>query len=179
MLIGHRLQKLRKKRKITQKILAEKAGISRSYLADVEHNRYNPSLDTIESLANALKLDMKSFFDDALLEDSYYLKPLNKLIEEEVEELSDNKIEDLSNKKIVEKEISYSYDTSTLSNKELKNIVKDLELALDNLNNLEHDLFIDDTILDLETRTLLRNSLEHSMQVAKALAKSKFNPKRS
>ncbi len=63
---------------------------------------------------------MKSFFDDALLEDSYYLKPLNKLIEEEVEELSDNKIEDLSNKKIVEKEISYSYDTSTLSNKELK-----------------------------------------------------------
>ena len=82
MLIGHRLQKLRKKRKITQKILAEKAGISRSYLADVEHNRYNPSLDTIESLASALKLDMKSFFDDALLEDSYYLKPLNKLIEE-------------------------------------------------------------------------------------------------
>ena len=77
-------------------------------LADVEHNRYNPSLDTIESLANALKLDMKSFFDDALLEDSYYLNPLNKLIEEEVEELSDNKIEDLSNKKIVEKEISYS-----------------------------------------------------------------------
>ena len=176
MLIGHRLQKLRKKRKITQKILAEKAGISRSYLADVEHNRYNPSLDTIESLANALKLDMKSFFDDALLEDSYYL---NKLIEEEVEELSDNKIEDLSNKKFVEKEISYSCDTSTLSNKELKNIGKDLELALDNLNNLEHDLFIDDTILDLETRTLLRNSLEHSMQVAKALAKSKFNPKRS
>lgn len=175
MLIGHRLQKLRKKRKITQKILAEKAGISRSYLADVEHNRYNPSLDTIESLANALKLDMKSFFDDALLEDSYYLKPLNKLIEE----LSDNKIEDLSNKKFVEKEISYSCDTSTLSNKELKNIGKDLELALDNLNNLEHDLFIDDTILDLETRTLLRNSLEHSMQVAKALAKSKFNPKRS
>ena len=83
--------------------MQEKAGISRSYLADVEHNRYNPSLDTIESLASALKLDMKSFFDDALLEDSYYLKPLNKLIEEEVEELSDNKIEDLSKKKLLKK----------------------------------------------------------------------------
>ena len=36
MFIGYRLQKLRKKRKLTQKALAEMTGISRSYLSDNE-----------------------------------------------------------------------------------------------------------------------------------------------
>ena len=83
MFIGYRLQKLRKKRKLTQKALAEMTGISRSYLSDIEHNRYNPSFDTIEALATALKLDLKSFFDDTLLEEDYYLKPLSEELEDE------------------------------------------------------------------------------------------------
>lgn len=177
MLIGYRLQKLRKKRKLTQKVLAKRAGISSSYLADVEHNRYNPSLDTIESLANALKLDIKSFFDDNLLEESYYLKPLNEETEEAYE-LSQNDIEELSDNKILEKEIAQPLNISCLSDKELRNIEDDLNIALTHLDDLENELMIGENVLDLETREILKNSLKHSMQVAKVIAKSKFNPKR-
>lgn len=170
MLIGYRLQRLRKKRKITQKVLAEKAGISRSYLADIEHNRYNPSLDTIEALASALKLDLKSFFDDALLEENFYLKPLS-------EESSHEEIEEISENEIIEKEIEAPYEVNTLSKKELRNIGYDLGKTLEYLNNFEKDLVLDGAILDLETRKLLRDSLENSMKMAKVIAKSKFAPK--
>lgn len=170
MLVGYRLQRLRKKRKITQKVLAEKAGISRSYLADIEHNRYNPSLDTIEALASALKLDLKSFFDDALLEKSFYLKPLS-------EESSHEEIEEISENEIIEKEIEAPYEVNTLSKKELRNIGDDLGKTLEYLNNFEKDLVLDGAILDLETRKLLRDSLENSMKMAKVIAKSKFAPK--
>lgn len=170
MLVGYRLQRLRKKRKITQKVLAEKAGISRSYLADIEHNRYNPSLDTIEALASALKLDLKSFFDDALLEENFYLKPLS-------EESSHEEIEEISENEIIEKEIEAPYEVNTLSKKELRNIGDDLGKTLEYLNNFEKDLVLDGAILDLETRKLLRDSLENSMKMAKVIAKSKFAPK--
>lgn len=56
MKIGTNLQRIRKAKdpKITQQDLAKATGLSRSYLSDVEHNRYNPSLDTTIALANAL-----------------------------------------------------------------------------------------------------------------------------
>lgn len=64
MLIGERVKHLRKQRKLTQKTLGEKVGISRSYLADIEGNRYNPSADTIKSLAFALDVDVNYFLTD-------------------------------------------------------------------------------------------------------------------
>ena len=56
MKIGTNLQRIRKAKdpKITQQDLAKATGLSRSYLSDVEHNRYNPSLDTTIALSNAL-----------------------------------------------------------------------------------------------------------------------------
>ncbi|EOU2000800.1 helix-turn-helix domain-containing protein [Clostridium perfringens] len=56
MKIGTNLQRIRKSKdpKITQQDLAKATGLSRSYLSDVEHNRYNPSLDTTIDLANVL-----------------------------------------------------------------------------------------------------------------------------
>ncbi|WP_415275089.1 helix-turn-helix domain-containing protein, partial [Clostridium perfringens] len=56
MKIGTNLQRIRKAKdpKITQQDLAKATGLSRSYLSDVEHNRYNPSLDTTIALAEAL-----------------------------------------------------------------------------------------------------------------------------
>ena len=64
MLIGDRVKRLRKEKKLTQKALGEKVGISRSYLADIEGNRYNPSADTIKSLATALNVDVNYFLTD-------------------------------------------------------------------------------------------------------------------
>ena len=56
MKIGTNLQRIRKSKdpKITQQDLAKATGLSRSYLSYVEHNRYNPSLDTTIDLANVL-----------------------------------------------------------------------------------------------------------------------------
>ncbi|MDK0890738.1 helix-turn-helix domain-containing protein [Clostridium perfringens] len=56
MKIGTNLQRIRKAKdpKITQQDLAKATGLSRSYLSDIEHNRYNPSLDTTIALAEAL-----------------------------------------------------------------------------------------------------------------------------
>lgn len=64
MLIGERVKRLRKEKKLTQKALGEKVGISRSYLADIEGNRYNPSADTIKALATALSVDVNYFLTD-------------------------------------------------------------------------------------------------------------------
>lgn len=56
MSIGQNIKTYRKKAKLTQKDLAEKAKMSRSYLADLEADRYNPSVDTLKSIAEALDI---------------------------------------------------------------------------------------------------------------------------
>lgn len=54
MYIGDNIKRLRKEQKLTQIELAKKAQISRSYLADVENDRYNASVETLKSIAAAL-----------------------------------------------------------------------------------------------------------------------------
>lgn len=58
MTIGDNIKKIRKEKKLTQQQLAKEMGISRSYLSDVENNRYNPSIKTLISLANKLGVTM-------------------------------------------------------------------------------------------------------------------------
>lgn len=60
--IGTRIKELRKEKKMTQAELAAHAEISRSYLADVEAGRYNPSLDTLTRLAQALGIEVPVLF---------------------------------------------------------------------------------------------------------------------
>lgn len=57
MSLGERIKKLRKEKGLTQLQLAEKANMSRTYVADVERNRYNPSIETLKSIADALNVD--------------------------------------------------------------------------------------------------------------------------
>lgn len=56
--IGKNIKTIRKEKKITQQELAEEIGISRSYLGDLENNRYNPSTKTLELLAQKLNVTM-------------------------------------------------------------------------------------------------------------------------
>jgi len=58
MALGENIKKIRKEKKITQQELAIKMGISRSYLGDLENNRYNPSSKTLEMLAKKLGVSM-------------------------------------------------------------------------------------------------------------------------
>ncbi|MEK3947314.1 helix-turn-helix transcriptional regulator [Paenibacillus sp. FSL H7-0703] len=64
MSIGQNIKTLRKQKKLTQVELAKKANMSRSYLADVEGNRYNPSLETLRSIADALGVSISVITDD-------------------------------------------------------------------------------------------------------------------
>lgn len=64
--IGEKIRMERLKRKIKQKSLAKEAGISNTYLSDIEHQRTLPSLTTFIRLCEALNVDF-----------SYMLKKVN------------------------------------------------------------------------------------------------------
>ena len=60
--LGDRIRKLRKKRGWTQVEMAEKVGIDRSFLADVERGKRNVSILNVESIARGLKVSLSQLF---------------------------------------------------------------------------------------------------------------------
>lgn len=56
--IGPYIQSFRKRRAMTLDDLAKLSGVSRSMLSQIERGQANPSLATVWSLANALKVDI-------------------------------------------------------------------------------------------------------------------------
>lgn len=60
--IGQVIKELREKQGLTQKELASITGKSRTYISDIERNRYAPSLATLYSIAKALNVDMSHIF---------------------------------------------------------------------------------------------------------------------
>lgn len=64
MSIGLKIKELRKLNKLTQVDLAKKSNISRSYLADIERDRYNPSIDTLTNIAKSLNVSLSKLVND-------------------------------------------------------------------------------------------------------------------
>lgn len=64
MSVGKNIKTFRKKAGMTQVKLAEKANISRSYLADIENDRYNVSLDVLGKIAKALNISTSVLLGD-------------------------------------------------------------------------------------------------------------------
>ena len=64
-LFGKRVRALRKNKGLSQEELAEKTDISSKYLSRVEMGQHFPSIDTLDKLANALKVELKDFFEFA------------------------------------------------------------------------------------------------------------------
>ena len=56
--LGDRLRNLRKKRGWTQTEMAERVGIDRSFLADVERGKRNVSILNVELMAKGLKISL-------------------------------------------------------------------------------------------------------------------------
>ncbi|TKH22865.1 helix-turn-helix transcriptional regulator [Bacillus wiedmannii] len=139
MSVPYNIKRYRKEKKMTQRELAEKANISRSYLGDIEGGRYNPSLDTLNTIAKALNVNINSLLTDS---------------ETNTLELS-----------------------PTLSKKEERDIAKDLDAILADLDSKNSLSFYDEQ-LDDATREALKIQLEASMRLAKQLAKQKFTPKK-
>jgi transcriptional regulator with XRE-family HTH domain len=60
--LGTRIRKLRKKRGWTQVEMAERVGIDRSFLADVERGKRNVSILNVELMADGLKVSLSQLF---------------------------------------------------------------------------------------------------------------------
>lgn len=56
--LGSRVQTLRKQKGLTQEALAEAAGLNRSYIAEIEMGRRNPSLDSLKIIAVGLDVSL-------------------------------------------------------------------------------------------------------------------------
>lgn len=64
--ISKRISDLRNRRGMTVNRLANQAGVSQSYLREIEMGKYgNPSIDVLEALCGALKISMSEFFDES------------------------------------------------------------------------------------------------------------------
>lgn len=61
-LLGKRVQKIRKLAGLTQEELAEKVNVSRAYIGYIEQARNTPSLELLEKIAKALRVDIKELF---------------------------------------------------------------------------------------------------------------------
>ncbi len=73
-LIGKRIQELRKKQRLSQDQVAEKADISSNYLSRIECGKENPTLDMLIKLADALAVEIWEMFDFGHVENQKELK---------------------------------------------------------------------------------------------------------
>ncbi len=62
--VGKRLTWFREKKGITVNRLANEAGISQSYVRDIELGNKKPTVETVSLLCDALGITLKDFFDD-------------------------------------------------------------------------------------------------------------------
>lgn len=60
--LGRRVRELRQARGFSQEALAERADLHRTYDADIERGRRNPSLWTLERLAIGLGIEVADLF---------------------------------------------------------------------------------------------------------------------
>jgi transcriptional regulator with XRE-family HTH domain len=61
---GKRVQALRKGAGFSQEEFADRCGFARSYVSRIERGSANPSLDAIETLADALGVRVGALFED-------------------------------------------------------------------------------------------------------------------
>lgn len=126
MSIGSRIKELRKLNKLTQIELSKKANISRSYLADIENDRYNASVDTLKSIANSLNVNLSDILStDEQIVDRKKERNYSLSIKEQ-EDIGDEA------KKIIEElSLSFSKEKDNLSEEDYFAIENALRTTLD------------------------------------------------
>ena len=66
---GLAIRQRRQEMSISQEDLAERAGLHRTYISDIERGSRNPSLESIERLAKALEIKISTLFADYRFEE--------------------------------------------------------------------------------------------------------------
>lgn len=64
MNVGNRITSLRKDLNLTTNKLANKAGVSQSYLREIELGKKNPTVETLTYICDALNISLKDFFSE-------------------------------------------------------------------------------------------------------------------
>lgn len=67
--LGQRIKEIRKSRGLTQPALAELVSVDSKYISRIETGSSYPSLDTLESIAKSLDVDVKELFSLSHLKD--------------------------------------------------------------------------------------------------------------
>lgn len=62
--IANRIVELRSKRNLTTNKLANMAGISQSYLREIEMGNKNPTVEILCYICDALEISLQAFFDE-------------------------------------------------------------------------------------------------------------------
>ncbi|MGN0406937.1 MAG: helix-turn-helix domain-containing protein [Bacteroides sp.] len=81
MNVGERIKYFRTCKGYTVNKLANLAGISQSYLRDIELGNKNPTIELLSIVCNTLEVSLKDFFDDGAEDtpDEQLIKKINRL----------------------------------------------------------------------------------------------------
>lgn len=74
-ILGKVIRQERQNRRLTIKDLGDKAGLSEIYVGEIERGQKYPSAKVLESIANALELDLAEFFELVAEEIRYQREP--------------------------------------------------------------------------------------------------------
>ena len=67
MSVGKKIKSLRRRTELTQKELGEMVRLSRSHIAAIEADAYNPSLVTLQRIAEVLRVPVSDLVDEKVL----------------------------------------------------------------------------------------------------------------
>lgn len=131
-MLGDKIKSLREAKKLDQKDIAEKAGITPAYLSQIEKNiRKNPSTRVLNKIADALGVSVDEFFKD---------EPINPSDKEKEQELI-AKYENMPDFQDAEEAMKFileqpalaaygGYDLKSMTAEEIIELANDLLFAL-------------------------------------------------
>ena len=85
-LIGERIKEFRLKKNITVNKLANLAGVSQSYLRDLELGKKQPTVEYLSYICDAMNITLETFFTEEKKDDLYF--QISSLSEEQKRALS-------------------------------------------------------------------------------------------
>lgn len=66
--IGQRIRQLRLERNLTQQVLANMAGMTKSYLSKIENSSTSPPISTLINITQALGMRLSTFFSSSIMQ---------------------------------------------------------------------------------------------------------------